>query len=75
MPWAIATEHAPERGLGGRLVGRQAGEHRTRRPRMSHPLVYPKPAITELTTDPMRLWRAAALLRCELKHGEVENEV
>ena len=31
--------------------------------------------MTEPTTDPMPLWRAAALLRCELKHGEPDNEV
>ena len=31
--------------------------------------------MTELPPDPMPLWRAAALLRCELKHGEHENEV
>ncbi len=38
-------------------------------------LGYAHPAMTEPTTDPMPLWRAAALLRCELKHGEPENEV
>ena len=31
--------------------------------------------MSEPTTDPMPLWRAAALLRCELKHGEPDNEV
>ena len=31
--------------------------------------------MSEPNTDPIHLWRAAALLRCELKHGEVENEV
>ncbi len=31
--------------------------------------------MSEPTTDPLRLWRAAALLRCELKHGEPKNEV
>ena len=36
---------------------------------------YPHPAMSEPTTDPMPLWRAAALLRCELKHGEPDNEV
>ncbi len=29
----------------------------------------------QLSTNPMPLWRAAALLRCELKHGEPDNEV
>ncbi len=31
--------------------------------------------MSEPTTDPMPLWRAAALLRCELQHGEPDNEV
>ncbi len=31
--------------------------------------------MSEPTIDPIHLWRAAVLLRCELKHGEVENEV
>ena len=30
--------------------------------------------MTDPTTNPMPLWRAAALLRCELKHGEPDNE-
>ncbi len=38
-------------------------------------LGYAHPAMIDPTTDPMPLWRAAALLRCELKHGEPENEV
>ena len=31
--------------------------------------------MTEPAPDPIHLWRAAALLRCELKHGEPDNEV